>query len=282
MNVSLSTNALSSPYELPFALLKKIPSGIKSSDYINALIHLYRGELGRQVAYRIRLDTTTNWAVTTTAGLTVLSLGQQQIPHYFHSLIAFFLVLFCIIESRRYSYYAVIQYRVHQLEKGFYGQYIVGPEREENGQIKDLPSMQDEQQQQSKILPNPSLWMCALQRSLLHPHRIHFQHVWNGFQIRLKRVYYPLLVGTYAGWIIKLFITPNGFNDKSHTYLAIGFGSFMALLGLYLYYIGPYVDDYKQLRHMGNIDKCCSISSLLKILCGKYDGANKLKHEIDV
>ncbi|CAF1541693.1 unnamed protein product, partial [Didymodactylos carnosus] len=245
MNQLLLTPGLSVPYELPFALLTKIPNEIKTTDYINAIIHLYRGELGRQIAYRIRLDTTTNWAVTTTAGLTVLSLGQEEIPHYFHILIAFFLLLFCLIESRRYSYYAVIQYRVQQIEKGFYGQYIFGPERNENGQIKNIQY----ENEQSKILPNPALWMCALQQSLLHPHKIHLQHIWNGFQIRMKRVYYPLLLGTYVGWVIKLFISHHKFNDKGHTHLAISIGCLMIVLSLFLYYIGPCIGNYKQLKY---------------------------------
>lgn len=33
------------------------------AEYIAALVHFYRGELGRALALRIRLDTTTNWAI---------------------------------------------------------------------------------------------------------------------------------------------------------------------------------------------------------------------------
>src|SRR5258708_3601677 len=88
---------LCQPYNLPFQSLAVLGAN-KTSDYNNAIIHLYRGELGRQVTYRTRLDTTTNWAVTTAAGLTILSLGNSQIPHYFHLLIAFFLLLFCVME----------------------------------------------------------------------------------------------------------------------------------------------------------------------------------------
>eukprot|EP00049_Salpingoeca_infusionum_P011908 m.210250 g.210250 ORF g.210250 m.210250 type:complete len:194 (+) comp15050_c0_seq3:2141-2722(+) len=44
----------------------------------NALIHLYRAEQGKMVAYRIRLDTTTNWAVSTTSVLSVLALSVRS------------------------------------------------------------------------------------------------------------------------------------------------------------------------------------------------------------
>lgn len=41
-------------------------------------IHMYRGELGRQVAYRSRLDGSTSWAVTVGGTMTVLSLNNDN------------------------------------------------------------------------------------------------------------------------------------------------------------------------------------------------------------
>ena len=38
-------------------------------------------------AYRVRLDTSTNWAVTTTSVLTVLAIGNKDVPHYFFAYI---------------------------------------------------------------------------------------------------------------------------------------------------------------------------------------------------
>ena len=38
-------------------------------EYISAMVHFYRGEMHRSQVWRTRLDTTTNWAVVTTAGL---------------------------------------------------------------------------------------------------------------------------------------------------------------------------------------------------------------------
>src|SRR4051812_47064524 len=46
-----------------------------------AVIHLYRAEVGRMVAYRQRLDTTTNWAITSSALVTTFSMGNPLIPH---------------------------------------------------------------------------------------------------------------------------------------------------------------------------------------------------------
>ena len=47
------------------------------SEYIAAIVHLYRGELYRANSWRIRLDNTTNWAILTAAGLGFLGLGAQ-------------------------------------------------------------------------------------------------------------------------------------------------------------------------------------------------------------
>src|SRR5947209_3302853 len=45
-----------------------------------ALIHLYRAEIGRLTAYRARLDTTTSWAITTSALVATFTLGNPQNP----------------------------------------------------------------------------------------------------------------------------------------------------------------------------------------------------------
>ncbi|MFZ9921033.1 MAG: DUF2270 domain-containing protein, partial [Terrimicrobiaceae bacterium] len=38
---------------------------LKDPCYVNALSHFYRGELGRIMIWRQRLDVTTTWAITT-------------------------------------------------------------------------------------------------------------------------------------------------------------------------------------------------------------------------
>ena len=35
--------------------------------YATAMAHFYRGEIGRIMGWRARLDNTTNWAITTTS-----------------------------------------------------------------------------------------------------------------------------------------------------------------------------------------------------------------------
>ena len=118
-------NAKSDPL-VPY-LIGNVLTDLKTSDINNSLIHLYRGELGRQIVYRQRLDQSTQYAVTIASTLTVLSFAYSTVPSYVHLLIAFFVLVFCVLETRRYMYYHVIKHRVRQLELGYYGRYILGP-----------------------------------------------------------------------------------------------------------------------------------------------------------
>src|SRR5262249_1539290 len=61
-------------------LPQKIPERLDPGA-LQALIHLYRAEVGRMVTYRQRLDTTTNWAITLSALVTTFSIGNPLIPH---------------------------------------------------------------------------------------------------------------------------------------------------------------------------------------------------------
>ena len=110
----------------PFVVAAALPE-LRAPDLNNSLIHLYRGELGRQIAYRQRLDTSTQYAVTIASTLTVLAFAYSSVPSYEHLLIAFFVCIFLFLEARRYLYYQVVRHRVRQLETGYYGRYILGP-----------------------------------------------------------------------------------------------------------------------------------------------------------
>ena len=53
-------------------------SPLQRGEYITAMAHLYRGELQRSLSWRLRLDTTTNWAIFTTAGILTFSFNNPQ------------------------------------------------------------------------------------------------------------------------------------------------------------------------------------------------------------
>ncbi len=69
---------------------------------------------------RLRMDTTTNWAVSMTSVLTVFSLGQTAVPHYFFAFIVFMNLIFMVTEARHFAVFLIHRKRVRLLERGFY------------------------------------------------------------------------------------------------------------------------------------------------------------------
>jgi uncharacterized membrane protein len=72
--------------------------------YVNAMSHFYRGELGRIMAWRVRLDTTTNWAITVTSTVFTIAFSLRDVPHgiFFFNVAVVAILLW--IESRRYRF----------------------------------------------------------------------------------------------------------------------------------------------------------------------------------
>src|ERR1700716_558698 len=91
-----------------------------SAGQLNALIHLYRAEVGRMTTYRQRLDTTTNWSITSSALVTTFSLGNPLIPHEAFLFLMVINVFFLTVEARRFRVYGAARYRVLLLEHYFY------------------------------------------------------------------------------------------------------------------------------------------------------------------
>lgn len=94
------------------------------SNAANSLIHLYRAEVGRMVMYRVRLDTTTNWAIVTTAGVTTFALGNPEVSHAVFLFAMVLIYAFLHIESRRFRVYEMARYRVRLLERSFYQEVL--------------------------------------------------------------------------------------------------------------------------------------------------------------
>eukprot|EP00045_Choanoeca_perplexa_P011897 m.127667 g.127667 ORF g.127667 m.127667 type:complete len:71 (+) comp15806_c0_seq6:338-550(+) len=62
-------------------------------------------------AYRVRLDTSTNWAVTTTSVLTVLAIGNEDVPHYFF---AYIVQDYCLQAQGQLLHCTVLTLGAHQ------------------------------------------------------------------------------------------------------------------------------------------------------------------------
>lgn len=87
--------------------------------YVTAMSHFYRGELGRIMVWRSRLDPTTNWAITSTSTIFTVAFSIESVPHiiFFFNIAIVGIMLW--IEARRYRSYDAFRARVRMLEAHF-------------------------------------------------------------------------------------------------------------------------------------------------------------------
>ncbi len=87
--------------------------------YVTAMSHFYRGELGRIMSWRQRLDVTTSWAITVTSSIFTIAFSFRDVPHliFFFNIAVVWMLLW--IEARRYRFYDAFRARVRMLEAHF-------------------------------------------------------------------------------------------------------------------------------------------------------------------
>lgn len=88
-------------------------------EYINAMVHFYRGEIHRSTVWRQRLDATTNWAVLTTAGMLSFAFASEEHEHIMLLLSNLVITAYLVMEARRFRYFEVYRARVRMLEENF-------------------------------------------------------------------------------------------------------------------------------------------------------------------
>ena len=110
---------------------------IKDPCYVNAMSHLYRGELGRIMIWRQRLDITSNWAITTTTTIVSVSFAFKEMPHliFFFNLVIVLAMLW--MEARRYRFYDAFRSRVRLLEAHFMISMISQSEKHLEGRWRE-------------------------------------------------------------------------------------------------------------------------------------------------
>src|SRR5438046_9380559 len=81
--------------------------------------HFYRGEMGRIMVWRQRLDITTNWAITSSTAIITIAFSNTSVPHiiFFFNLAIVWVLLW--IEARRYRFYDAFRARPRMLEAHF-------------------------------------------------------------------------------------------------------------------------------------------------------------------
>ena len=109
------------------AVMDDEPAGLGSfenvpltrEEYITALVHFYRGEMSRANTWRIRLDTTTNWAVVATGAMLSLAFSSADHSHVTLLLTAVIASIFLGVEARRFRYFDVWRSRIRMVEENF-------------------------------------------------------------------------------------------------------------------------------------------------------------------
>ena len=157
-------------------------------DITTALVHLYRAELQRMVTYRVRLDTTTNWAIGTAAGLISFALGHDGAPHFVLVLGLLMGLVFVWIEARRFQVFEMIRLRVRLLERGFYGDVL--------------------------DLHPPVEWEAELGESLRRPKAP--VSLLQAMSVRMRRNYLWVIGLLYAAWLLKIHLQGGSFFEAAH------------------------------------------------------------------
>ncbi|MBJ3784022.1 DUF2270 domain-containing protein [Devosia sediminis] len=150
-----------------------------SAEATNAMIHYYRAEMTRLNAWRVRLDLTTNWAITVMAAMLSVTLST---PAAHHGLVLFAMVIVGLllgVEARRYRFFDVYRMRVRQFERHYFGQ-LYGPKTEGGSEP----------------------WLLMLAQDLRHPRfRISFRRAAGR---RLRRNYIWMFVILLMAWLLKI------------------------------------------------------------------------------
>jgi uncharacterized membrane protein len=152
--------------------------------YVNAMSHFYRGELGRIMIWRNRLDTTTNWAITSSTAIITISFSNAGVPHliFFFNLAIVWMLLW--IEARRYRFYDAFRARVRMLEAHFLVPMVTENRNLLQGEWKKLVC-------EDLILPSFKIGRLeAVGR-------------------RLKRNYVFIFVLIMVAWVMKIFLHAN-------------------------------------------------------------------------
>lgn len=163
---------------------EKSDQKLTRTETITALSHYYRGEVTRSLAWRQRLDHTTNWAVGAAAALLGFGFSHPEIHHslFFFALALVYVLLY--VEARRYRFYDAYEYRVRLLHQNFIYGVLTGKLEVEEG----------------------SFWLAELASDLKYPqYKMDFVYALGR---RLHANYAYLFSILLVGWLVKIKLHP--------------------------------------------------------------------------
>ena len=153
------------------------------SEFNTAMIHFYRGEVQRSNTWRNRLDTTTNWAVITAGATLSFVFSSPHNPHFVIPINSLLVVIFLLMEARRYRYYEIWSSRVRILETGYFA-HLLAPENR----------------------PTDEAWAEHLAGDLMTPHFTITELEAVGR--RLRRNYLWIFALLALSWNLKVYLSP--------------------------------------------------------------------------
>lgn len=153
------------------------------SEYLSVLVHFYRAEVHRSTMWRTRLDATTNWAALTTAGMLSWAFADPSHNHVMLLLSSLIVLVYLIIEARRYRRFEVYWARVRMLEENFISPVV------------------------SRCLASPmSTWRDDVAADLDHP--TYKSTYVQAIGFRLRRNYAFMFAVILGAWVAKLGLHP--------------------------------------------------------------------------
>lgn len=153
------------------------------SEFIAAIVYLYRGELGEATVWRSRIATTTHWTIVLSATTLTLILSQQDSTrHILIPIVDLFVTFLLLIEARRYPRFDIWRSRACLLEINFYRPILDG----------EQPQMRE--------------WAQRLAHDLEWPHT----HMawWEATGRRLRRNYQWIYIVLLSSWLLVLSSNP--------------------------------------------------------------------------
>jgi len=160
------------------------------SETITALAHYYRAEVQRSLAWRERLDRTTNWAVGATAAFLGFGFSHPEFPHSFFLFGIAIIYTLLLVEARRFRFYDAYEYRVRLMHQNYIYHVVA------HGTLSEDPGFEG----------GGTYWRAELASDLRYPqYKMNMPYA-LGRRIAANYIYlFGILI---AGWLTKIKLHP--------------------------------------------------------------------------
>jgi len=168
---------------------------LSRSEVIMTLVHYYRAEAQRSLAWRERLDRTTNWAVGATAAFLGFGFSHPEFPHPFFLFGLAILYTLLLVEARRFRFYDAYEYRVRLLHQNFIYHVVA------DGSLTEDPGFERD----------GIYWRAELASDLRYPQ--YKMSISYALGRRIAANYIYLFTILIAGWLMKIKLHPRPVDD---------------------------------------------------------------------